>query len=54
MHTHMYMVKRCLIYDLELDTAGHSNSGDEEAAHWSEMKDSRGTYVNRWHTLVDS
>ncbi|XP_014726856.1 PREDICTED: synaptotagmin-16 isoform X2 [Sturnus vulgaris] len=33
---------------------GHSSSGEEEQSHWQEMKDSQGTQVCRWHTLLES
>ncbi|XP_032917529.1 synaptotagmin-16 isoform X2 [Catharus ustulatus] len=33
---------------------GQSSSGEEEQSHWQEMKDSQGTQVCRWHTLLES
>ncbi|XP_076201750.1 synaptotagmin-16 isoform X2 [Aptenodytes patagonicus] len=33
---------------------GQNNSGEEEQSHWQEMKESKGTQVCRWHTLLES
>ncbi|NWY93719.1 SYT16 protein, partial [Loxia curvirostra] len=33
---------------------GHSSSGEEEQSHWQEMRESQGTQVCRWHTLLES
>ncbi|NWV50192.1 SYT16 protein, partial [Daphoenositta chrysoptera] len=33
---------------------GQSSSGEEEQSHWQEMKESQGTQVCRWHTLLES
>ncbi|XP_026705642.1 synaptotagmin-16 isoform X5 [Athene cunicularia] len=33
---------------------GQNSSGEEEQSHWQEMKESKGTQVCRWHTLLES
>ncbi|XP_053568720.1 synaptotagmin-14 [Bombina bombina] len=33
---------------------GLNSSGDEELNHWTEMKESKGQQVCRWHTLLES
>ncbi|KAM5163192.1 synaptotagmin-14 isoform 1-T1 [Mantella aurantiaca] len=33
---------------------GLNSSGDEELSHWTEMKESKGQQVCRWHTLLES
>ncbi|XP_023783144.1 synaptotagmin-16 isoform X2 [Cyanistes caeruleus] len=33
---------------------GQSSSGEEEQSHWQEMRESQGTQVCRWHTLLES
>ncbi|XP_035183873.1 synaptotagmin-16 isoform X1 [Oxyura jamaicensis] len=33
---------------------GQNSSGQEEQSHWQEMKESKGTQVCRWHTLLES
>ncbi|NXG24404.1 SYT16 protein, partial [Grallaria varia] len=33
---------------------GQNSSGEEEQSHWQEMKESQGTQVCRWHTLLES
>ncbi|XP_069464609.1 synaptotagmin-14 isoform X2 [Ambystoma mexicanum] len=33
---------------------GHNSSGDEELNHWTEMKESKGQQVCKWHTLLES
>ncbi|XP_009636309.1 synaptotagmin-16 [Egretta garzetta] len=33
---------------------GQNSSGEEEQSHWQEMKESEGTQVCRWHTLLES
>ncbi|XP_035407009.1 synaptotagmin-16 isoform X2 [Cygnus atratus] len=33
---------------------GQNSSGQEEQGHWQEMKESKGTQVCRWHTLLES
>ncbi|KFZ63666.1 Synaptotagmin-16, partial [Podiceps cristatus] len=33
---------------------GQNSSGEEEQGHWQEMKESKGTQVCRWHTLLES
>ncbi|KAL0269559.1 UNVERIFIED_CONTAM: hypothetical protein PYX00_007251 [Menopon gallinae] len=35
-------------------TLGLNSSGEEELAHWNDMRDVRGEQVCRWHVLVDS
>ncbi|XP_068048261.1 synaptotagmin-16 isoform X2 [Anomalospiza imberbis] len=33
---------------------GQNSSGEEEQSHWQEMRESQGTQVCRWHTLLES
>uniref|UniRef100_A0A3Q2YET7 Synaptotagmin XIVb n=1 Tax=Hippocampus comes TaxID=109280 RepID=A0A3Q2YET7_HIPCM len=33
---------------------GHSSTGEEELAHWTEMKEAEGQQVCHWHTLTDT
>ncbi|XP_053919417.1 synaptotagmin-14 isoform X5 [Cuculus canorus] len=33
---------------------GLNSSGEDELSHWSEMKESKGQQVCRWHTLLES
>ncbi|XP_074603183.1 synaptotagmin 14 isoform X2 [Brevipalpus obovatus] len=33
---------------------GRSNTGEEERAHWTDMKENRGELISRWHVLLDS
>ncbi|KAM9290408.1 synaptotagmin-16 [Cariama cristata] len=33
---------------------GQNSSGEEEQSHWQEMKESKGTQICRWHTLLES
>ncbi|XP_025105175.1 synaptotagmin-14-like isoform X2 [Pomacea canaliculata] len=33
---------------------GASSSGEEEAAHWTDMRESKGEEVCRWHVLLES
>ncbi|KAM8945425.1 synaptotagmin-14 [Pelodytes ibericus] len=33
---------------------GLNSSGDEELNHWTEMKESKGQQICRWHTLLES
>ncbi|NXS57496.1 SYT16 protein, partial [Brachypteracias leptosomus] len=33
---------------------GQNSSGEEEQSHWEEMKESKGTQICRWHTLLES
>ncbi|KAM9778741.1 synaptotagmin-14-like isoform 2-T2 [Syngnathus typhle] len=33
---------------------GHSSTGEEQLAHWTEMKDAEGQQVCHWHTLTDT
>ncbi|KFO93650.1 Synaptotagmin-16, partial [Buceros rhinoceros silvestris] len=33
---------------------GQNSSGEEEESHWQEMKESKGSQVCRWHTLLES
>ncbi|KAM6070146.1 synaptotagmin-16 isoform 1-T1 [Theristicus caerulescens] len=33
---------------------GQNSSGEEEQSHWQEMKESKGTQVCRWHTLLEA
>lgn len=33
---------------------GANHSGEEELSHWTEMKDSKGQQVCRWHSLLES
>ncbi|XP_077409516.1 synaptotagmin-14b isoform X2 [Vanacampus margaritifer] len=33
---------------------GHSSTGEEQLAHWTEMKDAEGQQVCHWHTLTDA
>lgn len=30
---------------------GYSSAGDEELAHWNDMRDNKGEQVSRWHLL---
>ena len=34
--------------------AGFNNSGDEELAHWTDMRESKGEQVCRWHVLLEA
>ena len=34
--------------------AGYNNSGDEELAHWTDMRESKGEQVCRWHVLLEA
>lgn len=31
---------------------GYSSSGEEELAHWNQMRDSKGGQTCRWHSLM--
>ncbi|XP_077443320.1 synaptotagmin-14b isoform X3 [Stigmatopora argus] len=33
---------------------GHSSTGEEQLAHWTEMKEAEGQQVCHWHTLTDT
>ena len=33
--------------------AGYTNSGDEELSHWTEMRESNGDEMCRWHILLE-
>ncbi|XP_061610935.1 synaptotagmin-14b isoform X1 [Phyllopteryx taeniolatus] len=33
---------------------GHSSTGEEQLAHWTEMKEAEGQQVRQWHTLTDT
>ena len=33
---------------------GLNNSGEEELAHWNDMRESKGEQVCRWHVLLES
>lgn len=33
---------------------GHSSTGEDELAHWTEMKEAEGQQVCHWHTLTDT
>lgn len=33
---------------------GLNSSGEEELAHWNQMRDSKGEQVCRWHVLIES
>lgn len=33
---------------------GLNSSGEEELAHWNEMRDSKGEQVCHWHVLLES
>lgn len=35
-------------------TLGKSSSGEEELAHWEEMKQCKGEQLSRWHVLIES
>jgi synaptotagmin-14/16 len=34
--------------------AGYNNSGEEELAHWNDMRESKGEQVCRWHVLLEA
>ena len=34
--------------------AGQNSSGEEESAHWTDMRESKGDEVCRWHVLLES
>ena len=33
---------------------GYNNSGEEELSHWSDMRETKGTQVCRWHILLEA
>lgn len=33
---------------------GLNSSGEQELAHWTDMKESKGQQVRRWHALLES
>ena len=33
---------------------GLNSSGEEEQAHWTDMRESKGDQVCRWHILLES
>ena len=34
-------------------SCGYSNSSDEELSHWTDMRESKGEQVCRWHVLLE-
>ncbi|XP_069118706.1 synaptotagmin-14-like [Argopecten irradians] len=35
-------------------SSGVNSSGDEELSHWTDMRESKGDQVCRWHVLLES
>ena len=33
---------------------GYNNSGEEELSHWTDMRETRGEQVCRWHMLLEA
>ena len=52
------ILKHChvVLYDHNsvLYFPGLNNSGEEELAHWNDMRESKGEQVCRWHVLLES